>query len=468
MTASLIRTIAQHELRNCWRHGQVRWSLLITFALLLAAILSGWSYQQRLAQERADAQAVEQTRWLGQGAKNPHSAAHYGVYAFKQPSALTAIDQGIDPFIGVGVWLEAHNMNQFVHRPAQDGTALTRFGELTGALIAQVLLPLVIVLLAFGAFSAEREQGTLRQLVSMGVAARALTIGKLLGIGTALSTIIVPSAALAAAAVVLHQQESPAAAARLLLLILVYLLYLAGWIFVTLAVSARARTSRTALVILLGLWALTCLALPRFAAEAASWLRPAPSAAGFRAELEQAKAPAHSPERAAQRRERIMQQYGVSRLEELPIDWRGIALQEGEEFNYPIFDRHYSALFDSYRAQDLLLQAAGFLAPLLAAQSLSHALTGTDFEHHRRFVFAAEAHRRVMQKILNRDVALHDREGTDYRARPELWATIPAFEYSPPPLGAVLSHYQLAMVALLVWLLGSGAAATAAARALKP
>ena len=465
----VIRVVALHEMRGAWRDGRLRWAVSITVVLLIAAIASGWSYQQRLASERAQAQATEQSRWLGQGDKNPHSAAHYGVYAFKPPSALVAVDQGIEPFVGVGVWLEAHNMNQFVHRPAQDGTALTRFGELTAALIAEVLLPLLLILIAFGAFAADRDRGTLRQLLSLGVPVRALTWGKMLGVGAIMAIVIGPALVSAAVAITLH---SPAQAtdngARFTLLALVYLVYLAGWALLALAISAWAATSRGALVILLGLWVLGCLALPRAAADLAAAVHPAPSAVAFRSALEQDKGPSHSSERALERRARIMKQYGVTRPEDLPIDWRGINLQEEEELNHRVFDRHFNALFDSYREQDQVLQAAGIVAPLLAAQSLSHALTGTDFEHHRRFVFAAEGQRRIMQKILNEDVTQHDREGTDYRASPELWTRIPPFAYDPPTLLEVLPHYRLAFLTLLLWLMGTAIAAVTCVRRLKP
>ena len=104
---STVMTIAGHEMRNAWRDGRLRAAAFIVLLLLLAAMLSGWSSQQRLAQEHDLARRTEQARWLGQGEKNPHSAAHYGVYAFKPVSALAAIDQGLQPFLGVGVWLEA-------------------------------------------------------------------------------------------------------------------------------------------------------------------------------------------------------------------------------------------------------------------------------------------------------------------------------------------------------------------------
>ena len=101
------------------------------------------------------------TQWLNQTKKNPHSAAHYGVYAFKPKSPLAIVDTGIDPYMGVAVWLEAHKQNEFKYRPAQDRTAVQRFGEMTAPRSLQVLVPLFIVLMTFSAFAGEREQGTL-------------------------------------------------------------------------------------------------------------------------------------------------------------------------------------------------------------------------------------------------------------------------------------------------------------------
>jgi ABC-2 type transport system permease protein len=469
MIATIAR-IAGHEARASLRDGRLRWSMLMTFALLLAATASGWHYQKELTAERARAQAIEQERWLGQGSKNAHSAAHYGVYAFKPASTLAAIDQGIDPFVGVSVWLEAHHMDQFVYRPAQDGTALTRFGELTAALILQVLMPLVIILLTFSTFAGERERGTLRLLLGQGVSPRVLAAGKVLGTAAVLAVLIVPALALAAAAVMLDAPaDTGANGGRLSLLVLVYLAYLAGWALLALAVSAWVSTARAALVGLLGAWILGCLALPRAAADFVAWVHPMPTATEFVEAMERDLDPAHSSDRALARRARVLREYGVDRIENLPIDWRGISLQEEEERDNPTFDAHYGALFDRYRQQSTGLQAAGIVAPLLAAQSLSEVLTGTDIEHHRRFVFAAEAQRRVMQKILNAEVTLRDREDRpDSLSGPELWRRVPAFSYQRPPLGPILQHYWLAFTTLGLWLFGTTIAAAFAVRRLRP
>ena len=66
--------------------------------------------------------------WETQGEKNPHSAAHYGVYAFKPRLALSFVDEGVDSFTGTSVWLEAHRQNDFLLRPAQEATAVQRIG----------------------------------------------------------------------------------------------------------------------------------------------------------------------------------------------------------------------------------------------------------------------------------------------------------------------------------------------------
>lgn len=463
-------TIARHELRASLRDGRLRWSMLVVFALLLAASVSGWRYQNELTVEREHAQRIEQQRWIEQGGKNAHSAAHYGIYAFKPASPLTAIDQGIDPFVGVTVWLEAHHMDQFMYRPAQDATALTRFGELTGALVLQVLLPLVVILVAFGTFAGEREHGTLRLLVSQGVSPGSLARGKFVGATAVLAALIVPAVLLGVGAITLNAGSvASETSVRLVLLLLVYLAYLVGWTLLALAVSAWMSTARAALVVLLGAWVLGCIALPRAAGDLVAWLHPVPTAAEFVAAMDQDLDEAHASDRALARRTRVLREYGVSRIEDLPVDWRGISLQEEEERNNPIFDAHYGALFDRYRKQSEGLQLAGLVAPLLTVQSLSEVLTGTDIEHHRGFVFAAEAHRRVMQKILNGEVTLRDREDRpDSLSGPELWNRVPQFSYVPASVTSLLSHYTSALIALAVWLVATAVAAVVAIRRLRP
>ncbi len=97
-------------------------------------------------------------------------------------SIRRTVDTGIDPYVGVAAWLEAHRQNEFRYRPAQDRTSIQRFGELTAAEILQSLLPLFIIMLAFR----EREAGTLRQVLCLGVTRRDLLASKALGVAGAM------------------------------------------------------------------------------------------------------------------------------------------------------------------------------------------------------------------------------------------------------------------------------------------
>lgn len=448
---SSLAVIVRHEFTAQWRDGRARATVVI--ALLLLSLAASVSVQQhaQIASERHHAHEAEWQRWLDQPARNPHSAAHYGFYVFKPPAPLGLLDSGLDPYLGISTWLEAHWMNDFIHRPAQDQSALGRFPTLNPAQLLQTVLPLLLIFLGFASLSGERAQGTLGQLLSLGVPPTRLALGKLVGSSCWLLLALLPALLIAGLGLSFGPEAGEDVPLRFLLWLLVHLLYLAGWAALVLGVSARLRTPRGALTVLLTLWLLVCWILPRVATEMAAVLQPLPSSAEWRIDLQTRMGAVHSSEQALRVRERVLAEYGVERTEDLPIDWRGISLQEGEEANYPVFDQHFGALFDGYRVQDRLLQQAGFVIPTLALQSVSQALAGTNLAHHRSFVFAAEAHRRVIQELMNADVTLYDREGTDYRADPELWATVPEFAYQPPRLSAVLTEVRWAMFAMLFW-----------------
>ena len=203
----MISRIARKELTEMLRDGRFRLLAGMVLAISVLSLAAGWKTYSDLSRQHAAAQAETRAQWLGQDKKNPHSAAHYGMYAFKPKSQLAMVDTGIDPYMGVAVWLEAHKQNDFKFRPAQDRTAVQRFGEMTGAEVLQVLLPLFIVLMTFAAFAGEREQGTLRQLLSLGVSRRDLVMGKALGVAVALALVLVPSTVLAVAALALFGRE---------------------------------------------------------------------------------------------------------------------------------------------------------------------------------------------------------------------------------------------------------------------
>ncbi len=463
----MLTRIAKKEFTEMLRDGRVRWSAAAVLGLLVLSLVIGLVHYADISAQHEAARASERQRWLDQGNKNPHSAAHYGVYAFKPKNVLSVLDAGLDPYVGVTVWLEAHYQNDFLYRPAQDATAVQRFGEMTAAAVLQLLLPLLIILLSFGAFAAEREQGTLRQLLSLGVDRRLLALGKAIGVTSGLAVIIVPAALLGAAAVMLYagSAEGWEGFVRYALLVVVYVLYFGVIVGVALAVSAAVRVSRVALVVLLSFWIANSLMAPRLASDLSKMLYPLPSSIEFKTAMKKDLNDQRELRALIEaKKQELLRHYGVDFLQALPVNFTGFTLQAGEEHGYKVFDRHYGRLFDLFEKQMTAYQMCGFLAPLLPVQSLSMGLAGTDWHHHRHFVRAAEEYRRVIQKIMNDDLFKRGQitgprggeAGTLYMAGPELWTKVPDFLYEGPSVGWVLTRYSLSLVVLGFWCLAAG------------
>jgi len=467
----MIGVIARKERVEMARDGRFRWAAGITMCLLLVALGAGWTQFRAVSAQHAAAQQETREQWLAQGEKNPHGAAHYGVYAFKPRLPLSLVDRGVDSYVGVAAWLEAHRQNDFSYRPAQDGTVAQRFGELTAAGVLQLLLPLVIILLAFGAFAGEREQGTLRQVLSMGVSRAELARGKALGVAGALALLLVPAAGIGALALALGSGEGEFAAIlpRVPVLAAGYLVYFGIFLAVTLAVSARAPSSRLALLALLGFWIVNSLIAPRATTDVAKWLNPAPSAHAFQEQVDRDVRLGLDGQTPREERNRRLEQetldrYGVTRVEDLPINFSGISLQAGEEYTNLVYDRNWGEVWEIYERQNRVHHLAAVISPLLAVRSLSMGLAGTDFTQHRDFASAAEDYRRALNRMMNEDIAEHAPVGQAYLADAELWARIPPFEYRAASLGEVLGRQSLSIAILIVWLLLGGLVALRAAR----
>jgi ABC-2 type transport system permease protein len=463
----MVLRIARHELIDVVRDGRFRVAAAIVAGLLLVATLAGWSHQRAVSAQHAAAAGVSRQTWLAQAAKDPHSAAHYGAYVFKPRGPLTLVDSGVDAYTGVAAWLEAHKQNEFQFRPAQDRASVSRLGHLTAAVTLQALVPILIILLAFTKYASEREDGTLRQLVATGVGPRQLAAGKTLGVVVALTLVLGPAAALGGLALLWSSGTTAAAhsLARLAALMGVYGAYFAVVIGVSLAVSAWVRRASHALAILLALWAFNAVVAPRVATAVARSRHPAPAAVEFQQRVHQdmydgVTVHEYNLRRAPGLRARLLAAHAVARVEDLPVNFRGVDYLEREAHSDAVWDAHYGTLWAAFERQVAVHQAAGVAAPLLAVRAASMALSGADLHHHQHFVWAAETYRRRLVLAMNTDLAqggTSARRGA-YTADPALWATIDPFEYSPPTIGWALDHVRLSVVTLVAWVAAASVA----------
>jgi len=451
MTRSMIWRMALKDLRERLRDGRLLWAGGVVIVLLLTALGVGYSHQQQARAEQEAAQTADYQDWLQQEARHPHDAAHQGMHVFRPEAVLALLDAGVNPYIGSTIWLQAHNQSEVKFRPAQDASGLQRFGDLSAAWILQVLGPLLIIVLGFNAFAGEREQGILRQTLSLGVPPPRLLWGKTLALALSLAVLLLPAAVIAGLAVAWAggQWES---FWRFALLLLGYALYLGTFIFLTLGVSASARSSRAAIMVLLAIWMVNVVIAPRVMAEVSRVVAPSPTRQAFNQAL--------GAELRAVSDRVWLENFGTTERwsKDVPLNKWGLALKLDDQSKYGVYDKHYGRLWDTWQRQQTVQEAVGWALPLLAIRSFSATLAGTDFAHHRDFAVAAEQQRRVIQDIVSDDLIKNadtlDNQHFSYKASPDLWATVPAFAYTPP--GALWAlqqaRFSLAML-VLGWVL---------------
>jgi ABC-2 type transport system permease protein len=269
-----------------------------------------------------------------------------------------------------------------------------------------------------------------------------------------LAAVLLPATLVGVLALVIAADDGALAgsALRTFATVLLFLVYFAIILALSLAVSVRARSSRLALLVLLAFWMFNGLVAPRLTADLAAWKHPTPSAVEFSTALQRELDDTAEIERRLDlRRAEVLKTFNVTSIDAAPINFSGISLQEGEEHGNEVFDRHYGALFDTFERQNATYQIGGYLAPLVAVRSLSMALAGTDFAHHRHFVQAAEEYRRAIQRVMNDDIVRSSRAGAPYVAGPDLWSRVQAFEYRTPGAAWALRTQTFSLAALSAW-----------------
>lgn len=445
--------IARREFLERLRDGRLYWAGGLVLVLLLTALAVGWAHQRDARAEQRAAQAMDYRDWLQQDRRHPHDAAHQGMHAFKPEAALAMMDPGINPYIGSTVWLQAHRQSEVKFNAAQDATGLQRFGNLSVGWILQVLGPLLVIVLGFNAFAGEREQGILRQTLSLGVSPLRLLGGKALALAASLAVLLVPAAIVAAIAVAVGAGPGDRldALLRLAAWALGYAVYLGIFVFLVLGVSAASSTSRMAITVLLALWIGQAVMAPRVLSELSRAWFPSPTRLAFDKALD--------AERKAVSDAVWQKNFGTTERwgRDVPLSKWGLALRLDDQSSYAVYDRHYGRLWDTWEQQQTVQEWSGLLLPILAIRSFSMGMAGTDFAHHRSFTTEAEHHRRDIQDLMSQDLVAHadplgDRHFA-YQAPRELWATVPPFDYHPPGAAWALRHQARSLAVLCAALL---------------
>lgn len=438
--------------------SRVKWVITIVHTLFVVALVSGIMYYAENHQTQQNAQNASYQQWLSQGAKNPHGAAHYGFYAFKPTPATAILDKGVEGFLGQVVWLEAHNQNEVKQREANDAGTIVRFGTLSVGFIWQFLMPLAIILLGFNLFSKEREGGTLWLLLSSGSSMWSIVKGKALALYQLVLKIVVPMMLMVSLSLWWTCGTSIflSIIPTLIFTFVFYLLYFFLWVLGSLWVSTWAVNSGTSLVTLLSFWVFGTFFIPRMSGSIAKAIYASPSAFTFSQNVKLdgelgIDRKTNAQLRKKQLDESLLKQYKVDSLNQLPVDYRGISLEAGEEYGKLIYEKNYGNLHGIYQKQDAVISFFNVLSPALAMRNLSSGLSGTDLNRHLDFSQKAEKHRLMIARTMNIDIQTNAVGKKNYQNDANLWKKVSPFQYEKPSVWWALQQQILSIFSIVLW-----------------
>jgi len=463
---SAILSIAGEEWR-LWLRSKIALVALITVSLIIAvtSVLTA----SRIVQEqeaRHHQQEQSEATFLSQPDRHPHRMVHYGHYVFRMPPPLAIIDPGVDAVTGQSIFLEGHRQNTAMFADARASANLGSLQGLTPAFVYQVLVPLLLIALGHGLFVREREARTLAPLLAQGVSGPTLFTGKLLALAGLSAALLVPLFVLAG--VTIAQGEAALMSGAVTLGYSVYLLI---WCALITLVSALSRSRGIALGVLVFVWLIWALVVPRIAVATASSAVPTPGKLEtdfqMNSDLRELGDGHNSADPAfASLRANLLAQYDVETVEELPVNFRGMVAQTSEAKMTKVMNKYADQRMGIETSQSAHVNRYGWLSPMLAISSASRFLAGTDLTTHHRFLREAEDVRYDFVKGLNQshieklsyadDMNRNKNADASRRARisSDNWAVLDEFEFTPSPPSERTAFASEPLSMLATWLIG--------------
>ncbi len=435
----------------------------IMVVLLFYAAYSGVSYHDQ-NHFRTDHQEKARESWEGNPDKHPHRMAHFGTFAFRLKHPLSIFDFGIESYTGNAVFLEAHRQNMVNFSEAGFSTGILRFGELHMAMILQLILPLIIFFIGYSAIVSDRENGTLKILLTQGATWKEILFGRSLGLLAISCLFIFPFIITTVVLLIREGHTTPDEWGRLIMISLAYVTFAFILCLITIVVSVSSRSSKNALLKLLGLWLLMTVFVPRTAQALGAHFHPTPTKLEFRAAIEEEvieHGDSHDPSDPYFNalRDSVLKAHQVGDVSELPFNYGGFVMAQGEKIDTEIYKKHQGQLLGQYRNQNQLTRWLAIVNPYLAVKNLSMALCGTDFESYVDFQSQAERYRYNMSQKLNElqmkyisPKKLSGSEGKAHVVDSKEWKNMPDFQHHYLSLAKTLGNEALSIGSILLWL----------------
>jgi ABC-2 type transport system permease protein len=444
MRRKILSLLARQVIRQALINKSIIVLMGIIVLLIVFAAYTGFTSRQQAEKSRVYYQQQVRAHWEESPDKHPHRMAHYGYIAFRPKHPLSFFDPGLESYTGSAVFLEAHRQNSVNFSEAGFSTGMLRFGNISMAMVLQVLLPLFIFFTGFQTIAADRENGTLKILLTQGATWKEIMTGKALGLFALALCFLLP--VLVVTGLLAGELQA------LALLALSYVLYFAVIGIVTVLVSAISKTAKLSLVTLTGIWLLCAIVLPRASQAIGSYLHASPSRIAFEAGIEKdllQKGDSHNPDDPFYKalKDSVLKANGVDSIQQLPFNYSGFQMKQGERMSSEIYNQHLMGLLRTYAQQNRVSGWVAFINPFMSIRQVSMALSGTDFNSYVEFQKQAELYRYQLAQHMNELQIQYISSKNPQRISAAHWKAFPDFRYQP-----VMSNEWPSLMALAGWL----------------
>ncbi len=447
---------------NEWK-GLLRDKLFLFFSLFFVLLLFlvttfGIIQTKKQIKSQQDAHSHIRAQWDEMDPTNPHSAAHFGTYAFKPTSFLNSLDEGVNSVTGVVLRLEGHKQNEVAFSEASQSLVISKFGKLKPSLLFQFIIPLFLIFLSFNTYTSEVSSGRLKLLIIQGNSLRKIVFAKIFSLLSLafilLSLTIIFQIIFNFINIGLDQ------IVRLTVFFYSYLLYYFIIISFTILISIILKNSTSALSFSIIAWLLWTIFLPKFIGNFTQNLTPLSTRFELNEKMQEDRAKGvdgHNPfdERRKLLENEVLVKYKVDSLSQLPVNFSGLLMQADEEYGNKVWDKHYGKLYKNLETQKQNYQLSGFINPFASLQSLSMGAAGTDLFHHLDFLNESEEYRRYFIKTLNDEYAFGGSKTGErgWKASNDFFRSVKDFSYKQVSFFSIFYKYLIDIFCLIFWVL---------------
>jgi ABC-type transport system involved in multi-copper enzyme maturation permease subunit len=273
----MLRDIIKKEILDNITSPKFVFTFLLCTILILLSIYTGVANYRSEKKEYTAALALNKKNMENQ--PNYQSLAGIGIKVSKPPQVLGTVVTGIEEAVGRVAPVNIAADPNLIDSKYSSNPVFAVFGSLDLMFIVKIVLSLFAILFTYDSIVGEKEKGTLKLALSNDVPRDRLILGKAIGGYISLLLPLLIPLVLGLLILLITPDISLGGQdwARLLLIFLMFFLYLSVFFSLGLFVSARTSRSSTSFLVLLFVWVVFVMVIPKVAVITAGQIRPIPS-----------------------------------------------------------------------------------------------------------------------------------------------------------------------------------------------